>query len=115
MLHPAVRKLLLELVPRIFDPLARGLDVVDADTRVPKASVGLDVAVVDLVGVIVLGAVVVRELDESLAVERLISVGEGLGGVVAEEVEVELEVGEGELIDEAHAEELIEFDYGYLG
>lgn len=115
MVHAAVRQLLLELVAGVLDALARGLDVVDADTRVPKASVGLDVAVVDLVGVIVLGAVVVRELDDSLAVERLISVGEGLGGVVAEEVEVELGVGEGELIDEAHAEELVEFDYGYTG
>jgi hypothetical protein len=34
-----------------------------------------------------------------------------LRGVVAEEVEVKFGVGEGELFDEFHAEEFVEFDW----
>jgi hypothetical protein len=99
MAHAPVRQLLLELIPGVFNALARGLQVVDADARVAKAAVRLDVAVVDLVLGVVLGAVVVSQLDEALAVPHVVAAGRGLGRVVAEEVEIELGVGELEFLD----------------
>lgn len=47
--HSAVRKLLLELVARILEALARRLDIVHADTEVTKTTVRLLIAIVDLV------------------------------------------------------------------
>jgi hypothetical protein len=110
MAHAPVRQLLLEPVPGLLDALARGLQVVDADARVAEAAVRLDVAVVDLVLGVVLGAVVVRQLDEALAVPHVAAARRGLGRVVAEEVEVELGVGELELLDEGQAQEGVELD-----
>lgn len=114
MSHPPIRQLLLELVTRLLDPLARGLEVVYTDTRVAKPAVRLDVAVVDLVLRVGLGAVVVGELDEPFAVPHVVAGRHGAGRVVAEEVEVELVLGEGEFLEEGHAEEGVELDWAML-
>ncbi len=82
MLHASVGELLLELITRILDALACRLDVVDGDTDVSEAAVRLLVAVVDGVGVVGLGAVVMRELDDALAVERAIAARGRRGPVV---------------------------------
>ena len=111
MAHAPIRQLLLKLVPGLFNALARGLQVVDADARVAEAAVRLDVAVVDLVLGVVLGAVVVRQLDEALAVPHVVAARRGLGRVVAEEVEVKLGVGELEFLDQGHAQEGVELDW----
>lgn len=108
--HAAVGELLLELVPGVLDALARGLDVVDADAGVAEAAVRLRVAVVGLEVGVILGAVVVRQLDDALAVDKRVSVRDGLRAVVRHKVEVKLGLGHLELLDEAHAEELVEFD-----
>lgn len=110
MAHAPVGQLLLELVAGVLDALAGGLDVVDADARVAEAAVGLGVAVVDLVLGVVLGAVVVRQLDEALAVPHVAAARRGLGRVVAEEVQVKFGVGELELLDQGHAQEGVELD-----
>ena len=81
--HPPVRQLLLELVARILDALAGSLEVVYRNTGVPEPAVGIAVAVVDFVLRVRLGAVVVRQLDESLAVPDLVAVGGGLRAIVA--------------------------------
>lgn len=106
--HAPVRELLLELVPGVFDPLARRLDVVDADARVAEAPVRLGVAVGHLVLRVRLGAVVVRELDDALAVSPVRAGGRCGRRVVGEEVQVELVLREGEVVDLLHAEELVE-------
>lgn len=108
--HLAVRQLLLERVPGVLEALARRLDVVDADARVPEPAVRLRVAVVDLVLRVVLGAVVVRQLDDALAVERAAAGGPRVGRVVGQKVEVELGLGLLDLLDDLHAEGLVELD-----
>ncbi|KAI6760727.1 hypothetical protein HG530_009587 [Fusarium avenaceum] len=67
--HAAVTELLLELVTSILDSLAGSLDVVHRNTGVAKAAIGLLVPVVDLVLRIILGTIVVGQLDKSLSVK----------------------------------------------
>ena len=50
------------------------------------------------------------QLDNTLAVEGRVARRQSLGGVVGQEVEVELVVGKFELLDQAHAQELVELD-----
>lgn len=109
-LHASVRELLLEPVPRVLDPLARGLDVVHGDAHVPEPAMRLRVAVVDLVVGVVLGAVVVRQLDEALPVERAVALRLRARPVVPQEVQVEFGIGELQLLEHAHAEEFVELD-----
>lgn len=75
-----------------------------------ETTVGFNIAIVDLVLGVVFGAVVVRQLDEAFPVPEVLPVGDGAGGVVAEEVEVEFCVGEGELLEEGEAEVVVELD-----
>jgi hypothetical protein len=107
--HLAIRQLLLELVSCILNALARRLDVVDRDAEMAKAA-RVRVAVRDLIVGVVLGAVVVRELDDTLAVGPVVAVRDGFGAVVCEEVEVELCVWVLDLVDELEAEEFVELD-----
>lgn len=111
MLHAAVGELLLELVAGVLDALARGLDVVDGDADVAEAAVRLLVAVVDGVILVSFSAVVMRQLDNALAVERAIAVRRRRRPVVGEEVQIEFRLGERQLLDQAQAEELVEFDF----
>lgn len=97
-LHAAVRQPLLEPVAGVLEAAAGGLDAVDADADVAEAAVGLGVAAVDLVVRVVLGPVVVRQLDHALAVEDAAARGQCAGAVVRQEVQVELVVGERQLL-----------------
>lgn len=72
------------------------------------------VAIATLIVGVVLGAVVVRELDDAFAVGPVVRMTDGFGGIVGHEVEVEFVVRELELVDLLHAEELVELD-GFLG
>lgn len=110
MLHSAIGQPLLELIPRVLDALTRGLDVVDRDADVPEPAVRLLVAMVDGVALVRLGAVVVRQLDNALAVEGAVAVRRRRRPVVRQEVEVELRLGERQLLDQAEAQELVELD-----
>ena len=85
-----------------MEALAGGLDVVDADADVAEA-LRLAVAVVGFVVGVVLGAVVVGQLDNAFAIRPVVAVGDGARTVVSEEVKVEFVVGEGELVHELHA------------
>lgn len=109
-LHATVAQLLLELVPGVLDALAGRLQVVDTDAGVAEPAVRLRVTVDDLVVGVVLGAVVVGELDDALAVHKRVAVGGGLGAVVSEKVQVKLGIGVFDLVDDAHSEELVEFN-----
>ena len=96
-LHLAVGELLLELDPVLLEPGARSLDIVDGDRDVAEAAAGVAVParVAGEAGV-GLGAVVVRELEDALAVEPvvlLLRLGLRTAGVVeGEEVEREVAV-----------------------
>lgn len=100
MAHPPISQLLLELVACILESLARGLNVVlksqvrsrntslgveggaktyNRYTGVPEAAVRLGIASIDLVFRIVLRAVIVSKLDETLSVENAVVVGQGVG------------------------------------
>ena len=70
----------------------------------------LCVAGIDLVLGVVLRAVVMCELDESLSVGYMFPVGYRARAVVAQEVQVKLCLGEFRLLDNFHAQELIELD-----
>lgn len=89
-MHPSILQPLLEFIPSIFQSLARGLDIVDADTGMSIALAVVLVTVAGLVVGVVLGAVVVGELDDAFAVGPVVGVGDGFGRVVGEEVEIEL-------------------------
>lgn len=103
MVHAAIGEFLLELVAGVLDALAGGLDVIDGDADVSEATAGVGVAVGYGVIGVVFGAVVVGEFDDALAVGPVGLVGEGVGGVVGEEIEVEFRLGLGDLLDEGHA------------
>lgn len=94
MLHASILQSLLEPIPRLLDPLTSGLDIINGDTHVSEPAMGLRVAVIHFVRRVVLGPVVVRQLDEALAVERAVPVGMCGWAVVPEEVEVEFRFGE---------------------
>lgn len=74
-----------------------------------EATVRLGVSVHNGVIGVVLGAVVVREFDDAVAVGPVLFAGEGVGPRVREEVEAEFVVGKVELVDLAEAEEFVKF------
>lgn len=113
-LHTPISQLLLEDVASIFNTLACGMDVVDGDAGVAKTAMGLLIAVVGLVVGIVLGAVVVSQLDDALTVKHLVAVGAGTRPIVSQEVEVELGFGKLKLTDNGHAEKFVKFDCEYV-
>lgn len=90
MLHPAISKLLLELVSGILETLASGLDVVHTNAGVAEATVRLFVAGVHGIIGVVLSAVVVSQLDNTFAVHVGVAVGNGLGTVVSHKVQIKL-------------------------
>jgi hypothetical protein len=108
--HATLGKLLLKRVSGILEPLAGCLDVVDRDGDVAVAPVRLGVSVGDAVVGVVLGAVVVGEFENGVAVCPVTFALEGLGPVVGEKVEGELVVREVELLDLVQAEELVELN-----
>jgi len=71
--HAPIRKFLLELVARILDLLTGGLDVVHAHTNVPKALVGVFIAVVDRKAFVLLSAVVVGEFEDTFTVSPVVA------------------------------------------
>lgn len=83
-MHPAVLQLLLKLISRVLQSLARSLDVVHRDADMPETFSGLLVAIVWLVGSIILRAIVVSELNNALAISPVIARGYGLGRVATD-------------------------------
>lgn len=75
----------------------------NGDTSVAKATMRLSVAGVDLILGVVFGAVVMGQLDDAFSVEDAVAVGQSFGGVVGEEVEIELGIGELQLLHNGHA------------
>lgn len=76
-----------------------------------KPTMRLCISSVDLVLGIVFRAVVVRELDEPLSVGHMFPVRYRAGAVIAQEVQIELCLGEFGLLDDLHAQELVELDW----
>jgi hypothetical protein len=130
-LHATIREFLLEFVSSFFQSLAGGLDIVlvlelatsnrvrpsttkfttyNTDAGVTKATVRLCIAVVDLVLRVVLRPIVVGELDESLSVGYMFPVGYRARAIVTQEVQVKLCLGKFCLLDDLHAQELVELD-----
>ena len=130
-------ELLLKLVSGIADAFTSGLDVVDTDANVPEAFAMVFVAIGDFEVGVALRAVVVGQLDDAFAVCPVVVVGDGLGRVygvaepsayvycgtdeaaraafartICQEVQVELVVGKLKLVDDAHAQVLVELDAG---
>lgn len=70
----------------------------------------VSVAIGDFVIWVVLGAVVVRKLDDAFSICPMVSVRDCLGAIVCEEVEVELGVRVLKLVDQLQTEKLVELD-----
>jgi hypothetical protein len=66
--HAPVGQFLLKLVAGVFNTLACGLDVIDADADMTEAFVGFFVAVINGIGIVRLGAVIVGEFENAFAV-----------------------------------------------
>jgi hypothetical protein len=111
----AVGELLLELDAAILEISRHLLNVVDREANVPKAPVGLHVAVVDLVVGVVLGAVVVGQLQDSLSVPDGLAVVGRLGMVVGQVVDVELELLKLVVTKDLHAKVLLVEGHRDLG
>ena len=109
-LHATVGELLLKGVAGIFDSLASGLDVVDRDGDVAKAAVRFGVSVDHAVVGITLGAVVVGEFENSVAIGPVAVALQGSRSTVGEEVEGKLVLGKVQLLDLVQSEEIIEFN-----
>lgn len=107
--HASLGQLLLERVACILNALAGGFDVVHRDGDMAEAPVGLGVAIDYAVVGVVLGAVVVSELQDGIAIGPVAVTLEGFGTIVGEKVVGEFPLGEIELVDQAHAQKLIEF------
>lgn len=108
--HASVRKLLLELVASIFKALASGLEIIYRNTQVTKALVWLRVAIGDLVIWVILGAIIVRQLDDALPISPVVSMRHCFWAVVRKEVEIKFGVWIRKLVDECHAQELVELE-----
>ena len=94
----------------VFEALACGLDVIDADTNMTEAFSRVGIAVVDAERGVVLGAVVMCQFEDAFAIRPVVLGGGGVGAVVSEEVEIEFGVGEGEMADLGETEVGVEFD-----
>lgn len=75
-----------------------------------KATVRLGVAGVDFVFRVIFSTIVVGQLDEAFSVKDAVAVGQGLRGVVAEEIEIELGIGKFQLFNNGHPQEFVELD-----
>ena len=86
--HVPIGQLLLESIASIFDPLARGLDVVDADANMSKTLSGIGIAIGNFEAVISFRPVPMAKLEHALAI-RPVSTWRGtFGGIVGQEIEV---------------------------
>ena len=94
----------------VFEALACGLDVIDADTDMAEAFSRVGIAVVDAERRVVFGAIVVCEFEDTFTIGPVVLRGGGVGAVVSEEVEIEFSVGEGEMADLGKAEVGVEID-----
>lgn len=110
MAHTSLGQFLLERIAGVLKALAGGFNVVYGDREVTKAAVGLGVAINHAVVGIILSAVVVSELQDSVTVRPVTVPLERGRAVVGKEVVGELPLGEVQLIDQTQAQELIEFD-----
>lgn len=97
--HATICELLLEGVPRILESFAGHLNVVNGHGQVTESAVRLCVAVDDTVVGVALRAVVVGELDDTVAVRPVTVTLERRGAVVGKEVEGEFVLGEVELLN----------------
>lgn len=76
-----------------------------------KATMRLCIAVVDLILGIVLRPVIMGELDESLSVGYMFSMRYRTGAIITQEVQVKFCLGKFCLLDDLHAQELVELDF----
>ena len=107
--HTALCELLLEGIAGILKSLASGLNVIHRDSNVTKSAVRLGVTVDNAVVGIILGAMVMSEFQDTVAISEMAFTLERLGSVVGKEVKRELVVGEINLIDLVEAQELVKF------
>ena len=75
------------------------MDVVHADTDMSESFARLAVTISNLEVIVVLRAIVMRQLEDAFAVRPMVIGRDGLRRVVGEEVEVEFVVWEGEFVD----------------
>ena len=108
--HSSIRQFLLELIPSIFDLLARGLDSIYADTNMAKAFARLRIAISNLEVFIILSAIIMRELQHALTSGPVRARLETAGRVVGQEVKIEFVVRVFDLVDLFHAQHLVVFD-----
>lgn len=107
--HTALGQLLLESISGVLDALAGSLDVIDGDGDVAETAVGLGVTIDNAVVGVILGTVIVAELQHRIAVgEMAVTTLQRGRAIVGEEVVAELPFGEIELLDDIHTEELVE-------
>ena len=69
--HATIGKFLLEFVSGILKALAARLEVIHGDAEVAKASARIRVAISNLEVGVVLGAVIVRELEDALSIRDM--------------------------------------------
>lgn len=112
--HPAISQLLLEFVPRVLNSLTRSLEIVHTNAGMPKSSIRLSIASGNFVVGIVLGSVVMCQLNEAFAVAEVVGVGDCLGTVVTHEIKVEFGFGLFNLSNHLHTEVLVEFDCQFV-
>lgn len=98
--HATIGKLFLELVSCIFDPLASSLNVIYTYAHMSEALVRISVAICDFVVGIILGAVVVSELDNAFTVSPMFAMGRAVGAIKGQEVQAELCIGVINLVDQ---------------
>ena len=89
--------------------MTRGLDVINADADMSKAFLWVRIAVGHFEGIVILGAVIVGQLQQAFVVGPMGASGQLLGRFIAQKVEVELIFGKWKLLDLLHAEKFIVF------
>ena len=108
--HLPIAQLLLEFKTGVFDALARCLNVVYADTNMTKAFARVRIAICDLEALVILGAVIVGQLQDTLTVSPVSSMGHSLGRVIGKEIQVEFRIWILDFVDLLHPKHLIVFD-----
>jgi hypothetical protein len=84
--------------------------VVYTDADMSETFARLGVAISNLEVVILLGAIIVSKLQNTLTSSPMFTSSEAVWRVIREKVQIELGVGVLDLVDLFHAEELIVFD-----
>lgn len=98
--HLSIWQLLFEAIAGIFNSLASCLDVIDANTNMPKSLPWIGIAIVNLEAFIIFAPMLIFELQLALTISGVTFKWSSLREVVCQSIEVKVFFGMDDLLDD---------------